>query len=229
MRILDGCCGLGGATRGYVDAGHEVTGVDIAPQPHYLEGSGGREFIHHDIRVVLSQGNWLRDNFDFVHVSPPCQRDSRMSRCRPGLAETYPDLIAPVRELLGASGLPYVIENVVGSPLKNPVMLCMYMFGRRAYRHRLFEAGGGCVLQKPPQMSPYQNFVTDRVGVRECGWVHPVKAARAGHWKPGMFVSVAGHERIGPMREVMEIDWGTREELAEAIPPYFTRWIGEQL
>jgi DNA (cytosine-5)-methyltransferase 1 len=62
-----------------------------------------------------------------------------------------------------------------------------------------------------------------------CGWPHPVPAARAGHWEPGEFVSVAGHERVGLTRKVMAIGWTNREELAEAIPPYFTQWIGEQI
>ena len=29
--------------------------------------------------------------------------------------------------------------------------------------------------------------------------------------------------------EIMDIDWTTREELAEAIPPYYTEHIGRQL
>jgi hypothetical protein len=35
MIVADLCCGAGGATRGYVDVGHEVWGIDIAPQPNY--------------------------------------------------------------------------------------------------------------------------------------------------------------------------------------------------
>ncbi len=64
---------------------------------------------------------------------------------------------------------------------------------------------------------------------RECGWPHPVAAARAGHWEPGRFVSVSGHERRAPVNAAMGIDWmSRREEVAEAVPPCFTRWIGEQ-
>lgn len=40
MRVLDLFCGAGGATRGYVDAGHEVYGVDLHYQPSYRPGSG---------------------------------------------------------------------------------------------------------------------------------------------------------------------------------------------
>jgi DNA (cytosine-5)-methyltransferase 1 len=209
MIVLDGCCGAGGATRGYVDAGHEVWGVDNRPQPNYMK-SGATGFLQADILDVLAVS--LAGGADFIHVSPPCQRGSKMSNCRPGLAGTYPDLVGPVRELLIATGLPYVIEQPEhGTPLTGPVTLCCWSFGYETYRHRCFEAGGGFTLPQPPH--------------RE----HTTPAARAGHWEPGKFVSVAGHERVGLTRPVMAIDWTNREELAEAIPPYMTRWIGEQL
>ena len=161
---------------------------------------------------------------DFIHVSPPCQRHSRMSRCRPEVAGRYPDLIGPVRSALTRLGPPYVIENVPGSPLSDPVTLCMFMFGRPAYRHRLFEAGGGFTLAGPPQPP---------AGMPGCrpqfGWTQPRAAATGGHRGPGRFVSVSGHERRAPVNAAMGIDWmSRREEVAEAVPPCFTRWIGEQ-
>lgn len=43
-------------------------------------------------------------------------------------------------------------------------------------------------------------------------------------------MSVAGHVgNVAVARQVMEIGWTTREELAEAIPPYFTAWVGKQV
>lgn len=221
MIVLDGCCGAGGASRGYARAGHEVLGVDSEPQPNYLK-SGARWFLRADILEVLRQP-WIA-GVDFIHLSPPCQRGSRMSNCRPGLAQTYPDLVPSVREAAIATGKPYVIEQPEhGTPLIDPVRLCMWQFGREAYRHRDFEAGGGFKLAQPPR--PPEGSAR----LRSCGWPHPVPAARAGHWEPGRFVSVAGHERVTLTRKVMEIDWTTREELAEAIPPYFTEWIGTQI
>ena len=222
MIVLDGCCGAGGASRGYVDVGHVVCGADIAPQPNYLK-SGATDFLQADILDVLLQPRIAR--VDFIHVSPPCQRQSKMSNCRPGLAATYPDLVPEVREMLVASGKPYVIEQPEhGATLIDPVTLCGWIFGYETYRHRCFEAGGGFALAAPP--APPEGMPGRRMA---CGWPHPVSAAPAGHWEPGKFVSVAGHERVGLTRKVMAIDWTSREELAEAIPPYFTRWIGEQL
>lgn len=222
MKVLDGCCCAGGATRGYVNAGHFVWGVDTSPHPNYLK-SGAEGFIHDDILNVLADREFL-SNWDFIHISPPCQRGSKMTNCRPGLAETYPDLVAPARELLIASGKPYVIEQPEhGLPLIDPVTLCGWQFGYETYRHRGFEAGGGFVLAKPPQPPEPPRRP------RSCGWDHPVPAARAGHWEPGKFVSVAGHERVGLTRKVMDMDWTNRSELAEAIPPYFTEWIGLQM
>ncbi len=223
--VLDCCCGAGGAARGYVDAGLDVWGVDSNPrlERDYL-ASGATRFICADILDVLADRQFVRQ-FDLIHTSFPCQHYSQMSRCRPGLAGTYPDLITPGRPLLEAAGRPFVIENVGAARpwLRDPVVLCMWMFGYRAYRHRLFETGGGFELTPP---LPPDGMIPLN---RECGWPHPVPAAKAGHWKPGMFVSVSGHERKEPVREAMAIDWMTdREDVKEAIPPYFTHYIAQQ-
>ncbi len=223
--LLDGCCGAGGAARGYAEAGFEVWGVDSNPQLErdYL-ASGASRFIHADILDILADQFFLRA-FQLVHVSPPCQRYSQMSKCRPGLASGYPDLISPVRDRLEASGKPFIIENVSAARpwLRDPTTLCGEMFGRRVYRHRLFEPGGGIALVAPvPEQS------AKRLN-RECGWNHPVAAAKAGHWKPDMYVSVSGHERKEPVREAMAIDWmRNREDVKEAIPPYMTNFLGAQ-
>lgn len=233
--IFDGCCGEGGAARGYVNAGHEVWGCDINPRLRngYLR-SGATEFICADVLEVLADRSFM-SQFTFVTYHPPCQHFSQMSRCRPGLASTYPDLITPGRPLLDQLGIPYAIENVSAARpwLRDPVTLCMYMFGRPLYRHRLIEAGGGFRVT-PPEPPPSQHPGRPRSPVprinRECGWPHPVPTARAGHWKPGYFVSVAGHERKGPVRRAMEIDWmSDRDCVKEAIPPYLAEWVAGQL
>lgn len=186
---------------GYYRAGFDVVGVDLHQQKNYPF-----EFIQGDaLEYLRGHSGW-----DAIHASPPCQRHSAMSNCRPGLAQSYPALIGPTRKLLAGTGLPWVIENVPGSPLRDPVTLCGQMFGLELYRHRLFESN--VALTEP--LHP----------------AHVKPASRAGHWTPGTIMSVSGH--IAPMalaREVMGIDWTNCDELGEAIPPAYTEYIGAQL
>ena len=231
MIILDLCCGAGGAARGYVDAGHEVWGVDNVPRLRgdYLK-SGATKFWVRDVLEFLAGP--VVHAVDFIHASPPCQRYSQMSRSRPGVAEQYPDLIPPVRELLIASGKPFVIENVPGAPLRDPVILCGVMFGYPMYRPRWFECGGGFTFTAPKPPADAPGRISKRCG---CGWPHPARVMRAGRstvatMAEGYFVSPAGNETKEPSERAMAIDWmSKREDRAEAIPPYFTRWIGEQI
>lgn len=209
--LLDLFCGAGGATKGYQDAGFEVWGVDLNPQPNYC----GDRFIRGDAVEYLAA---LVDYPMFqagyrvaaIHASPPCQYYSLMSQCRPGLAEKYPDLVQPVQRLLDQIDVPWVIENVPGSPLRNPIELCGYMFDHELIRHRLFEANFPLIQ---PDHKP-----------------HLLPGSKAGHWTPGTTMSVSGH--IAPVahaRKIMAIDWTNREELAEAIPPYYSEYVGRQL
>jgi DNA (cytosine-5)-methyltransferase 1 len=201
-RLLDLFCGAGGAGVGYHRAGFDVVGVDLYPQPRYPF-----EFHQADALHYLAE-HWRE--FDAVHASPPCQRFSAMSACRPGLAADYPDLVAPVRELLKLTGLPYVIENVPGSPLLNPITLCGQMVGLDLYRHRLFESNVHLWQPAHPK--------------------HVKPASRAGHWTPGTVMSVSGHvSPIAVAREAMGIDWMSRAELAESIPPAYAELVGSDL
>jgi len=203
MRLLDLFCGAGGAGMGYHLAGFDVVGVDQNPMPNYPF-----EFHQGDALEFLAEHG---HEFDAIHASPPCQRHSAMSACRPGLAGDYPDLIAATRALLEWVDVPWVIENVTGSPLLDPIWLCGQMFGLELYRHRGFESN---VQMKAP--------------LHQRHW-RP--ASKAGHWTPGTVMSVAGH--VAPMwkaREVMgDIDWMTRDELGESIPPAYTEHIGALL
>lgn len=203
FRALDLFCGAGGAAKGLQMAGFHVTGVDIKPQPNYC----GDLFIQSDA-LRMNPAKIGRD-YDFVWASPMCQTHSRMTGCRVGLRYKYPDQIADTRKLLEATKLPWVIENVVGAPLVNPIMLCGAMFWMETYRHRLFESSHQLEVPKHPE--------------------HIVPASKAGHWRKGTFVSVAGNcAPIAKCREVMGIDWMNRAELAESIPPVYSWFIGEQ-
>lgn len=199
MRALDLYCGAGGASMGICWAGYDLTGVDIAMQKNYPF-----RFIQGDALEADLSG------FDFVWASPPCQRHSRMSACRHGLRDSYPDLICATREKLKSWGGPWIIENVVGAPLEKPVMLCGAMFGLATYRHRIFESN--IQLSAPPHPN------------------HNTPTSKAGHWRVGTFISVAGN--CAPMamaRRAMGIDWTTRSELVEAIPPVFSEHLALQV
>jgi hypothetical protein len=127
LKLLDLFCGAGGAAMGYHRAGFEVVGIDIAPQPNYPF-----EFVQADALEYPLGG------FAAIHASPPCQHYAPVTRWR-GRREPHPDLVAVTRSRLRSSGVPWVIENVRGSPLRASHMLCGSMFGLQVRRHRYFE------------------------------------------------------------------------------------------
>jgi DNA (cytosine-5)-methyltransferase 1 len=209
--LLDLFCGGGGAAEGYRRAGFRVVGVDIADHSRAFARIG--DFHRMDWREGLRR---FGRPAAVVTASPPCQRYSRACRCRPGLAAQYPDLIPPVRAALRATGKPYVIENVEGAPLLNPVVLCGSMFGLQAefpphgavglQRHRLFESN-------VPLAAP-----------GACR--HELPALRVfGHGRPGNS-HLTGPGYAQASRDVMGIWWMTRSQLDEAIPPAYTTHIG---
>ena len=115
--LLDLFCKAGGASMGYYEAGFDVVGVDIEPQPNYPF-----EFIQDDARRFL-RGNWK--HFDVISASPPCQAYSSLKT----LANSgHADLVPTMQKLLYRIPRAWVIENVVGAPLNRPVMLCGSMF-----------------------------------------------------------------------------------------------------
>ena len=214
-RLLDLYCGAGGAGAGYARAGFDVVGVDIAPQPRYPF-----EFHEADalgvLRCILER---RYDEYDAIHASPPCQTHVKglgaVNRAL-GRENTHVDLIAATRELLQAIGLPYVIENVVGAPLHNPVRLCGSSFGLEVRRHRLFECSFPLLV--PPCNHSWQN------GDYWTSW------RPNGETRRSKVVQVYGH--AGGRSEwpaAMGIDWMTDEELVEAIPPAYTEYLGAQL
>lgn len=206
-RLLDLFCGAGGASAGYRWSGFEVVGVDIKPQPRYPF-----EFIQAD---ALSMDPAFLASFDAIHASPPCQAFTAYRRKGMGVGSGYPDLIEPVREMLRESGKPYVIENVGGAPLIEPVRYCGSAFKLDVRRHRYFESN--IVLEPPPC-----NHKAQRAG-RFPGATNRAPFSRAtveiGVWRIP----------LETQRKAMGIDWMALEELSEAIPPAYTDDIGEQL
>lgn len=202
MRLLDLGCGAGGCSSGYHLAGFEVTGVDLEPQPNYPY-----DFVQADMLEVDLAA------FDAVHASPPCQRWTAYGRRRGVRNEEWPDLIGPIREHLVAWGGPYIIENVPGAPLLNPVQLCGSSFGLDVRRHRLFESN--VALESPPcahhLQTPRFPPATNRTNLRSTVEVGVYRIP------------------IEVQRRAMGISWMTLRELSQAIPPAYTHHLGTQL
>jgi DNA (cytosine-5)-methyltransferase 1 len=197
---------------GYHRAGFDVVGVDKEPQPNYPF-----EFIQADaieyLQWVVAQPFPL---FAAAHGSPPCQHHTALAKGTNDNQADHPDLIAPTRELLVATRLPYVIENVPSAPLLSPITLCGEMFNLSVIRHRLFESN--TLLMQPPHV-PHRG--------RVAGYRH-------GESFDGPYFAVygdgGGKGSLSEWRYAMRIDWmQTRHELAESIPPAYTQYIGEQL
>lgn len=213
-KLLDLFCGAGGAGEGYARAGFLVEGVDINPQPRYPY-----TFRRMDALEYLRR---FGHEYDVIHASPPCQVHSRLKQVWKNSAnyfERHIDLIEATRDLLDQIGKPYIIENVVGAPLVNPVTLCGSMFGLKVYRHRLFE------INPPILFVPYH-------------LPHHDKTPPAGRGKsPKGFISVSGNGGVQNLgmpyltyaSMAMGINWMSRSELSQAIPPVYTEWIGKQV
>jgi DNA (cytosine-5)-methyltransferase 1 len=198
LKALDLFCGAGGASRGLADAGFEVTGVDITPQPRYPY-----RFIQADVLAIDWRG------FDLVWASPPCQAYSNAQKIQ---KRDHPRLIEEIRKRLKKSGAHYVIENVPGAPLLNPIVICGAMFPElKVYRHRLFECS---FAVRQPWHPPHTNKLT-KMG----------RAPRANE-----FMHVVGNfSGVKQARQAMQIDWMSRNELSEAIPPLYANYFAKEL
>lgn len=213
MKLLDLYCKAGGASVGYKQAGFdEVVGVDIKKQKRYPY-----QFIQADALEVLNDMDFLR-KFDVIHASPPCQTHSatRHLRNAQGKSTDKVDLIPQTREALQkwaseSDGGYYVIENVPGAPLLDPIQICGSDFNLKVRRHRLFESnfklvGTGCKHKEQGRPVGIYGSMRDEI--------------------PG-----GGHtaKTIEQAREAMGIDWMIWGELVEAIPPAYTKHIGLQI
>lgn len=205
-RLLDLFCAAGGAAMGYHRAGFDVVGVDIHPQPNF-------PFAFLQADALALEAGFLRE-FDAIHASPPCQaytrKQANWGRERKHWIE-HPDLIGPTRQVLAATGLPYVIENVEGAPLRADLVLCGTMLGLRIIKHRVFEASFPLFAMLPPcdhsdVYNPWQGKARS---------ADKMRAAQGTPWIP-----MAG----GASRKA-----GVTGDLYNAIPPAYTQWIGAEL
>ena len=207
MKLLDLFCGAGGASYGYAKAGFEVTGIDLKHGKRYPF-----DYIRGDVMDYITDMDFLR-SFNVIHASPPCQTFSATKHLRnaQGKSTSKLDLVEPVRNALIESGIPYIIENVEGAPLINPVLVCGSAFELKVRRHRLFESSLALVGTKcdhKKQGKPVGIYGSMRDEIPNGG--HTAKT-------------------MAEANEAMGIDWMIWGELVESIPPVYTAFLGLQI
>lgn len=222
MRILDLYCGAGGAAVGYNRAGFEVVGVDINPQPNYpftfIQGDALEilDNLLKGIGIFVDGELFYLSDFDAIHASPPCQHSSALTKGTNFGKFEYLDFIPATRIKLIATGLPFVIENVQGAQMRRDVTLCGEMFGLAVIRHRYFECN-------------FTIWQPDHIKHRG-----RVAGMRHGVWYEGPYFAVygdgGGKGTVKQWQEAMDMHWtSVRKEIAEAIPPRYTEYVGSYL
>jgi DNA (cytosine-5)-methyltransferase 1 len=204
FRLLDLFAGQGGAGHGYWLAGFEVVGVDNRPMkrnPHEFHCDDALKFLaaHHG-------------EFDAFHASPPCQAHTVAKKIHGTEGRGYECYIERCREMFTLIGKPWVIENVPLSPLIDPIELSGKTFGLGVVRRRLFESS--FYIKEPPRETYPPNCTRSHRGLST----------------GGEYITVAGHNfLVDEGRAAMGIEWMTRDGLAQAIPPAYTRYIARYL
>lgn len=215
LKVLDLFCCAGGAAVGYhrafAAAGYavDITGVDTMPQKHYPF-----RFIQADAMT------FPLDGYDFIHASPPCQDHSSASAIHPGLTHATGWMLAATYERFQQLRCPWIIENVNTAKMQHPVILCGTMFALPLIRHRKFDSShllyphGRC-QHHGNEIGVYGHSVwqLDKA---------PRTARRDGRKRAGTVSADMGNT-------AMDIDWMTRDELAQAIPPAYTQFLGSQI
>ena len=206
MKLLDLFCGAGGASMGYFNAGFDVVGIDNKAHKDY-------PFVMVVADVMDLTPDYLQQ-FDLIHASPPCQPFTSLMKLAhaQGKQTNKPDLLEPTRQLLRSSGVNYIIENVPGAPLINPVQLCGSSFNLKVRRHRLFESylrlkGSQC--EHKLQGRPIGVYGSMRDEIPNGG-------------KTATNINEARHA----MGITWDMKWG---DLVEAIPPIYTEYLGKQV
>lgn len=210
-RVLDLFCGAGGASVGLHRAGFEVVGVDNVPQPNYPF-----IFIQADaLEVDL-------DGFDAYWASPPCQCYSFAARRWRNNGTEYPDLIEETRERLLETSKPFIIENVVGAPLRKDIVLCGEMFSLKVIRHRIFELHRFNAPQ--PKHKKHKGLVKDGYYVTVAG--HGGNDSKHNYCKLN---GLENKTKLEVWSHAMGIKWMSQKELTQAVPPAYSHYIAKFL
>lgn len=203
-RCLDLFCGAGGAAMGLHRAGFDVVGWDIKPGLNYpFERHIGNAL---DARL---------EGFDFVWASPPCQAHTALKHVT---GKAYECFIERTRQKLKDWGGPFIIENVMGAPLNNPVMLCGSSFGLRVRRHRLFESNQTLAIPRCNHASQPEPIDVSGTG-----------SAQLGERKKKTGGKCRKPANLDEARRIMEMPWASRREIAQAIPPAYSEFLGKQI
>ena len=224
VKALDLFCGGGGAALGLVAAGMDVVGIDSArlgrrALRRRAACYPGR-YVVGDVLGLPVEGEW-----DFVWVSPPCQRWSTATAHGGGDPDRHPDLVGPTRELIESMGVPGVIENVRGAPVRADIVLTGPGVGLPyILRRRHFECLGWLppAIQPEPQRPTRAAWRAGRavtITTSMCSTSHYYARRRAG--KPGRV-------SVGEAKEVMGIPAHvpmTGREIGEAVPPPMAEWV----
>jgi DNA (cytosine-5)-methyltransferase 1 len=195
MIALDLFCGAGGASMGLHRAGFDVVGVDIAPMPEYPFAFVRGDAARPPVRL---------EAFDLIWASPPCQCFSVAARRWKNAGKEYPDMVAATRAMLEASGIPFVLENVRGAPLRQDLVLTGGTCGKNLKRDRIFEVHR-FRAEQPKLRKPREPLCT-----------------------------VAGHGgnsrtyKLDDWKDAMDINWMGRDRLTQAIPPYYSEYIARE-
>lgn len=221
MRLLDLFCGAGGCAVGYDRAGFtDIVGIDRKSQPRYPF-----TFVQGDALEYLAAHG---PEFDAIHASPPCQRYSHASFCNKH-KDRHPDLVGPTRTALEATGRPWVMENVIPAPLlRGSIVLCGLMFKLKVFRHRAFESS--IFLFSPPHPS-HRGKLIGKDGMC-CVVGHGGGCSRILREQIDLHRNrdgCGGQQTKAEWETAMGINWMSRNELAQAIPPAYTEYIGRQL
>jgi DNA (cytosine-5)-methyltransferase 1 len=211
-------CGAGMAADGYAAAGFEPTGVDIVIRPGYPYA-----FKWASALAILRDREFV-ESFDLVHASPPCQAHTRAKHLRDaqGGNSKHGDLLTPTLRLLREYDVPWVVENVPGSPgMTDAVIECGSAYGLRVRRHRLFLAsfplvGSGCKHREQGKPVGVYHIMGDT-----CKGV----CKKTGKLVIGGSTASTVEEGRQAMGVSRELSW---EELKEGFPPAYTEHIGRQ-